>query len=298
MEAFGSVTDSMENLPRREYRGRIMARHIGRCIYCGAGGDGAKLTDEHIVAYSLGSDVYLKDASCLACADITKKFERHVGRTIFGHHRIHKGTQTRRPKERLSELPARVLICGIEHRKELAIKDHPYFLAMPIWDQPGLLRGLSPNVHFDGLCAHLYYHIPDNIKDALELSDGEMAEICPDAAGDANRFGRAIAKIAYCNAIAQFGLDGFEHLELPDLILGKFPYVSFLVGSALREPPPPNREGPLHRIVIGDNWVHDQRTGLWRRVLVTNIRLFATDGTERNGMPIYTAITGAPRVTA
>ena len=295
MVAFGSVVGEIENLPRREYRGRTMARHIGRCIYCGSHGGNAKLTDEHIVAYALGSDVYLKEASCITCADITKRFEQHVARAIFGHHRIHKGTQTRRPSERPSELPARVLIRGVEHRKELAIKDHPYFLAIPIWDQPGLLRGLSPSLDFDGLCAHLYYHIPDNIKGTLRLSDGEIAEIRPDTAGDAAQFGRAIAKIAYCNAIAHFGLDGFEHLELPDLVLGKFLHVSFMVGSVLREPPPPNRRGPLHRIVIGANWVHDRRTGVWRRVLVTNIRLFATDGTEDKGMPIYTVVTSAPK---
>jgi len=298
MVGFGSIVGGIENLATREYRGRTMARHIKRCIYCGADSDDANLTDEHIVAYSLGSDVYLKEASCVACADITKRFEQHVARAIFGHHRIHKGTQTRRPNERPSQLPARILIRGVEYRKELVITDHPYFLAMPIWDQPGLLRGISPSANFDGLCAHLYYHIPDNIKDALELSDGEIAEIRPDTAGDATQFGRAIAKIAYCNAIAHFGLDGFEHLELPDLILGKFPYVSFLVGSVLREPPPPNRDGPLHRIVIGENWVHDRRTELWRRVLVTNIRLFATDGTQANGMPIYTVITGAPKRVA
>jgi 5-methylcytosine-specific restriction endonuclease McrA len=92
MVAFGSVVGGIENLPRREYRRRTMARHIGRCIYCGACGDDAKLTDEHIVAYSLGSDVYLKEASCFPCADITKRFEQHVARAIFGHHRIHKGT--------------------------------------------------------------------------------------------------------------------------------------------------------------------------------------------------------------
>jgi len=31
---------------------------------------------------------------------------------------------------------------------------------------------------------------------------------------------------------------------------------------------------------------------------VTNIRLFATDGTQANGMPIYTVITGAPKRVA
>jgi hypothetical protein len=285
----------MAGARREEYHGRKMARQIGCCIYCGASGKDTKLTDEHIVQYSLGADAYLKDASCLNCADITKKFEQHVARTIFGHHRIHKGTQTRHPQKRPSELPTRVLIRGVEHRRDLSIKDHPYFLAMPVWDQPGMLRGLRPSVEFDGLSAHLYYHIPENIKDTLELSDGEMAEIRPDSPGDANQFGRAIAKVAYCNAIAHYGYDGFEHMELPDLILGKYPYISFFVGSVLREPPPPNRQGPLHRIDLGDNWVYDARSQLSRHVLVTNIRLFGTDGTAKNGMPIYTVVTGAPR---
>jgi hypothetical protein len=144
-----------------------MARQIGRCIYCGTFGEDIKLTEEHVIPYSLDADVYLKDASCLTCADITKGFEQHLARTIFGHHRIHKGVQTRHPKDRPSELPARVLIRGIEHRKHLLIEDHPYFLAMPIWDQPGILRGLLPNLKFDGLSAHLYYNVPDNIREAL-----------------------------------------------------------------------------------------------------------------------------------
>jgi hypothetical protein len=40
-----------------------------------------------------------------------------------------------------------------------------------------------------------------------------MAEIRPDSPGEANQFGRAIAKVAYCNAIAHYGYDGFEHME-------------------------------------------------------------------------------------
>jgi hypothetical protein len=285
----------MTDTQRKEYRGRTMARQIGRCIYCDVSGEDVKLYEEHVVPFSLDADVYLKEASCLACADITKKFEQHVARAIFGHHRIHKGIQTRHPKDRPSELPTRVLVRGIEHRLDFSIQDHPYFLAMPIWDQPGILRGLRPSADFDRLSAHLYYHIPDNIKDTLKLTDGEIAEIRPDSKGYANQFGRALAKIAYCNAIVHYGYDGFEHLELPDLILGKNPYVSFFVGSVLREPPPPNRTGALHRIDIGENWVYDARTQLSRRMLITKIRLFRTDGTEKNGMPIYTIVTGAPK---
>jgi hypothetical protein len=72
---------------------------------------------------------------------------------------------------------------AVEHRKYLLIEDRPYFLAMPVWDQPGMLRGLQPNADFDGLSAHLYYHIPKNIQDTLELTDGEIAEIRPEFIG-------------------------------------------------------------------------------------------------------------------
>jgi hypothetical protein len=210
-----AVKPTMRNVPRSEYRGRTMVRQIGCCIYCGVSNKGIKLTDEHIVPHSLGADAYLKDASCIPCANITKRFELHVARNIFGHHRIHKGVQTSHPEERPSELPARVLIRGVDHRKDLSIRDHPYFLAMPVWDQPGILRGLRPSVDFDGLSAHLYYHIPDSIKDALELSDGEMPEIRPDSKVDANQFGRAIAKIAYYNAIARCGYDDSNIWKYP-----------------------------------------------------------------------------------
>lgn len=277
------------------HKGTKMVRDVGRCIYCGRHGEGVRLTKEHIIPHSLGAGAYLKNASCDDCAAITKGIEQHVARSIFGHHRIHKGVQTRHPEQRPSQLPARVLVRGIEHRHDIAIKDHPYFLAMPVWDQPGLLRGRSPSVEFDGLAAHLFYHIPPNIRDSLNLSDGEMAEIRPDSKVDANRFGRAIAKIAYCNAIATLGLDGIGQSDLPAVILGTNPNVSFFVGSVLQNPPPPNRNGPDHRIDIGlSDFVLDPRTGLYRRFLVSNVRLFARDGTQDNGMPLYTVIVGSP----
>src|ERR1700720_815427 len=50
----------MAGARREEYHGRKMARQIGCCIYCGASGKDTKLTDEHIVQYSLGADAYLK----------------------------------------------------------------------------------------------------------------------------------------------------------------------------------------------------------------------------------------------
>lgn len=278
---------------RQEHRGCKMLRDIGRCIYCGENRSGVKLSKEHVIPYSLGADVYLKKASCPACAETTQKFEMHVARNIFGHHRIHKGGPTRNPEQRPDELPTHILIRGSEQSKNLPIKDHPYFLAAPIWAQPGILRGVEPTEDFEGLFAHLYYHVPESIRDTLSLSDGELAEIRPDSSGDVKQFGRAIAKIAFCNAIGTLGIDGFDPLDLPDLILGKFPAISYYVGSLLQIPPPPTRLGPLHRIDLGWDWVCDPRTKLWRRYLISNIRLFATDGTDNEGMPVYTVVVGA-----
>src|SRR5271167_1309452 len=123
-----------------DLRNKGMVGEIGRCIYCGAHGPGVELTDEHVVPYSLGSNAYLKDASCRDCADITKKFEQHVARNIYGHLRIHLGIQTRHVRERPTELPVRVIKEGVESHVVLPINEHPFFLILPVWDTPGMLR--------------------------------------------------------------------------------------------------------------------------------------------------------------
>ncbi len=104
-----------------DHRGKGIVGTVGRCIYCGARGPGVKLTKEHIVPYVLGSDTYLKDASCQACAAVTRSFEQHVARNIYGHLRIHLNIQTRHVHERPTELPVRVIREGVESRVALAV---------------------------------------------------------------------------------------------------------------------------------------------------------------------------------
>lgn len=43
-----------------------------------------RLTDEHVVPLSLGGQHILEDASCLDCADVTKRFEQDVAREMLG----------------------------------------------------------------------------------------------------------------------------------------------------------------------------------------------------------------------
>lgn len=264
------------------YRETKNLRTVGRCIYCGASGDGVKLTKEHMIPYSLGSNVYLKDASCLSCAKVTRALEQHVARSIFGHHRIHRNVQTRHPEQRPDELDARVLRGGSESKISLPIKDHPHFLGMPVWAPPQILRGLPPANDFEQLSVDLFWDIPPSLKDALGLADEEQVEIKPDIKADAAIFGRALAKIAYCHMIANPKLDEFDAGQIPNLILGKYPFVPYLVGSTMT----PNM-APEHSDVIHGVGLADIRCGNVRR-LIACIRLFVKEGTNEHGMPFYT----------
>jgi HNH endonuclease len=83
-------------------RGPAHFKSKGACIYCGM--TDVKLTDEHIVPYSLGGSHVLRDASCVRCANITKKFEQRVARDLWGDARISFNAPTRRKRERKSHI--------------------------------------------------------------------------------------------------------------------------------------------------------------------------------------------------
>jgi hypothetical protein len=271
------------------YRGRNMLRHVGRCIYCYAGPEQVQLTDEHVVPFSLGADSYLKEASCPDCQKVTRDFETHLARNVFGHLRIHIGVQTRHPQQRPTELPTRIVRAGQEQRVSLPIGDHPNFLVIPIWESPGALRGEPPQAGFSGLAAHLYHQVPPTTGAALGLQHAEAVEIRPEYRVETNQFARAIAKIGYCQAVAILGLDGFRPLAIRDVILGKYTGISQFVGSHLTLPPPPFQSGNQHMITIYDAWITPHL-----RLVLAAVRLFADSGTRDHGLPIYTVVVGSP----
>ena len=68
------------------------------CIYCGR--RNVLLTDEHVVPFFIGGKHVISKASCLMCANITKKFEQDVARDLWGEARASYNAPTRRKKER------------------------------------------------------------------------------------------------------------------------------------------------------------------------------------------------------
>jgi len=277
----------------QEYLERQKFPSPGECIYCGARGDDVELTDEHIIPFSLGGNVEILRASCKACAAITSGLELHLGRKVLWDHRVHAKIPTRRSKERPDTLPTRVSVgFGEEQTLHLPIQDHPYFLPMPIWGLPGILTGSQPSAQFPQEMAHLFHHIPPNIRETLKLTDGETAPIMvPEIKIDSHKFARAMAKIAYCQAVIFYGLRGFRRLAITDLILGKHPLVPHFVGCETKEPPPPTPGKGLHMVDLRSVFIGRMT------LIVGSVRLFAHSGTAEHGTPLYRVVVGAPKLS-
>ena len=259
----------------------------GVCIYCGWDGGQDGLRDEHIVPYSLGGTVQLEAASCSRCERITSYIDGYLANSVFGHFRVHTAVQSRSGHP--STLSATVELGSGVRVVDLATKDHPYFLNMPVWRPPGLLLGAQMSDGFLGADVHKYWYLLPEFRRTLGMSVGEIGRVI-DMSKPPNypAFSRGLAKIAYCDTVRKFGLDGFRPLAIPDIILGKYQNIAHFVGSeARRQPLPPYKPGNLHSVSGG--------TVTYKRLklLVAEIRLFGDSGTAECGMPFYTVLVGA-----
>jgi hypothetical protein len=260
----------------------------GRCIFCGSEGADGGLRKEHIIPKSLGGNAVIANASCKSCEAITSYIDGYLARHIFYEYRAHTGTQTRRPKERSTDFPARVVLDGVEEVRHIKTPDHPYFLALPVWGLPTVLTGKPASETFEHHKAHIYEFIPENMRDTLSVPDGVALQIRGTGSINYTAFARAIAKIAYCHAVLRYGLDGFIKFALPDVILGKSPYAFHFVGCELDGPPPPAPRGALHTVDF-DVWDIGGAAAI-----VVSVRLFAHSGADIAGLPIYRVVVGSP----
>ena len=271
----------------------------GRCIYCGSDGGADGLRDEHIIPFSLGGNSVIEHASCRPCEKITSLLDRHLARSVYGQFRIHAGVQTRNPRERPSELLTNFTVGGEARTVNLPIADHPYALGLPVWGDAGILRGARIDAPFPETLYHVYTWEPPDLRKALGVAESEDFKVWQSGRANPEMFARGIAKIAYCHAVAKFGLDGFRSLVMPDLILGKFTAVSHFVGVPLRDPPPPFDGRVLHAVNFSEltgkvNPVTGERR--MTKLHLVSVRLFANSAHEQHGMPIYQVIVGAPKL--
>jgi hypothetical protein len=283
-EAFREKVRLSNETPLTSYAG------AGRCIYCFEGKDEA-LSDEHAIPFSLGGNSVIENASCEKCKLAIEPVDRHIARTVFGQHRVHAGIQTRRPKERPTKLPADFLRQGKTFSAELPIAEHPYSVTLPVWGSAGFFKGARKSSAFPGVSVHGYHWTPPGIRETLQRidADGSPTPISLPKDFRLDLFGRAIAKIAYCNALMRYGLDAFSGSGIQDVIVGKDPAVPFFVGGVADYPPPPFDRTVLHFVSFNEIDLPDKTA---RRLIVMNVRLFSNSGTPEAGMPIYHAVMG------
>lgn len=242
------------------------------CIYCG--NSKALLTDEHIVPFFIGGKHILSKASCLPCADITKKFEQDVGRGLWGDARASYNAPTRNKKDRVKAF-------SLKDPKgvgaEILISAEEYPAAMVFYRMPtaGIINCVSPTTNQSKTWVLQAIIDPDRVNEFEKKYPGRLTvkfKNVPES------FGRMIAKIAYCQIMTVLDPTDFKHICLP-YILGKKSNISYVVGGR-------NSNDPVN-LEIGYSMNIFQMSAPEKTYLGVEMRLLANNDT-----PSYHVIVG------
>ena len=255
---------------------------VGRCIFCGSDGGEDGLSDEHIVAYSLGVDAFLPEASCKKCAGKTSYIEGYSGREIFGPLRVLWGIQTRSKKIELRDVP---VIFQTEHGEETRLIPRASlpFLHLPVLEPPGLFHEREPAPITN---AQAWLWRSERVKELMEpfRKPGDKSYKF-EVPIKWYPFARVLAKIAHTMAVARLGLDSFKP-DLPGIILGTDENAAYLIGGAA----PPTE--PLDLPVGTRTTLHNLSLTMMGSegkplIIVATVRLFTFTGS-----PTYWVIVG------
>lgn len=244
----------------------------GVCIYCND--TTSRLTDEHIVPYALGGQHVLRQASCLRCADTTKKFEQRVARGLWGDARASFGAPTRRKKERPKiiemrdpDIPSRTL--------SVPAGEYPggfVFYRMP---KAGLLQGLPENLNLSSAWTMSMVDDDSRRKAFLDKHPGKLTLKFRHVPDD---FARMLAKIGYCHVLSLLDPDDFHPICLP-YIRGEQLNLSFIVGGSAEQDAPEKAIGyRLDTVGFGSSQ---------RLMILAQVRLYANMHT-----PTYHVVVG------
>ena len=237
-------------------------KSVGQCIYCGSK---SGLTREHIVPFGLQGNWVLPKASCKKCAAITSELERKILRGPLLAVRAAANIQTRRPAERPSTFPMKVVKQEREELRNVPIADHLTLLILPL---------LAPAIYIDG---RPYTGGVDVIgTETIQFGDEPaklMSRLGVESVSVTEtyqyvEFARMIGKIAYALAVADFGLAAIAEPHVLPSVLGEVDDIGKWIGSD-NYVFNVERQGALH--AFGTCIVE------WRgeRLVITKVKLFA-----------------------
>ena len=281
-------------IPGRRYEG------FGRCIFCPTDLPSSNnLTDEHVIPYYLSGigEQIINNATCVDCAvDTNKEIDTPSSNDDFLLPRLWLRLKRRKSKSPKAPRPAAVIrqyrsYGRLNYIHPVRIEDNPTIWAFIAFATAGRLFGEDYGDRVKAGPGYLNFgdrEVTIRVESNERVHD--TVEIVDDGKRRARRyvfrwklnhlnFGRTIAKIAYCHAIASRRISIEDAADLRDAVMGRrkdlFNFVGGFADSAEEKERLPKDE--LHRL-------HFQTRGEWLTVIV---HLFASFGG-----PAYEVVVG------
>lgn len=256
----------------------VVLGRFDRCIYCASQ---VELSDEHIVPYSLNGAWVLEKASCPTCRDKTSRFERHISREAFLPARAKLGLQTYRPKERPRQFPLMITKPdGSTFSVVADSTDHPSSMVFPVFRLPAKLGGVLADADIHMEAQVQITSASNELLDSV-LSKHEGTSVTEIVSYRPVALAQLVAKIAYCFAVVELGLEAWEEVYVLRAILGDSTRIGEFVGS------------PAEYASVGDDRLHVVTVGHSEQdETLAWVRLFASFGA-----PTYVVVVGRRRPT-
>lgn len=256
------------------------AFQINKCIFCGGKGE----TNEHILPYALGGKVVLVNASCDNCRALTSKWERSPLHKSWLLARAALDYPSRKSKFDKLKFPLKVTYSdgrteSLKLSQDEIIGLTP-FLEYPL---PVFFSGSTYNGGVTVIGQRLISFGKMNAE-SLAKKYGFKA-FTFQSIHKGNAFENMVARIAYCCAVARFGLENIAECFVLSAVLGEKDDVGYWMGCD-----PFDQVMPSIGKIKANNAV---KVGIWRKTndtnkyIVTKLKFFAA-----SDAPEYIVVVG------
>jgi len=252
---------------------------INKCIYC----DGVGQTDEHIIPFALGGKWKLHKASCEQCREIASKCERNPLSENWAETRGVLDYPSRHRDFGEEKFPLKVTFKnGIEGVLEL-LKNETLGLT-PFLEYP-LPAFFVPRNYKSGVIVNAHSLISFGLDIRTLAKKYGFKAIRYTVTYRGNNFEKMVAKIAYCAAVALFGLDSFDQRFVLPVLLDKKDDIGFWMGCDFR--------GRVISLIGKQRARNVIKIGIWKRVgddaryIVVRLKFFAS-----SDAPEYIVVVG------
>ena len=219
-------------------------RSFGRCIYCLENKETEELTDEHIIPLALNGSLVIEKAACERCrAYSNEAYENPTLQTALLVPRLF--LELKRRKKKIEKKfppiwPGNVAgLTSVDGRDRLVVgrDEYPPIMMMIILDPAERLLSVAQR---HNKIRPWFYSFGTTPATANNVTVRQPFDLI--------KFGLMICKIAYCYAIAERGIDGFDGGEIRELLIGKRQDVLSFFGGSIDDDRLPRNE--LHGLVL------------------------------------------------